>query len=129
MTPDQAQQLEHFHRQHAQLQPWCLEAIEENPALFGYIGPTRGELRQLPLKFILWATPPLVFPKGSPAAPLTHELQDWRRRMERVGSDVDARKLVAVQARRTWSRLVELASGINMQISPDRLITVELRDV
>jgi hypothetical protein len=127
MTPDQAQRIEQFHRQHAPLQPWVLEAIADDPRLFGVTAPSRGELRKMPLRFILWSMPPLVYPDGSPAAPLIHELADWRVRITRA--DVDSRKRIAVLARRAWVRLVELASGVNVEVAPGNLVTVPLLDV
>jgi hypothetical protein len=128
MTPDQAARIESFHRQHAPLQSWVLEAMADDPELFGITAPSRGELRALPMRLILWAMPPLVCPNDSAGAVLIHEMHDWRRRMERVGPDVKARKAIAVQARRTWARLVETADAINVDVH-GTLITVKLRDV
>ncbi len=116
MNLEQQQAIEHFHRQHRPDPDWLLEMKAESPQLFGYTAPSRGELRELQMKFILWGRPVLAWPDSSPAVLLIHDLEDLRCMIRRT-KDQEKRKAIAIKARRTWSRLVEMATGIRVQIS------------
>lgn len=127
MTPDQAQSIEQFHRSYRPVPDWCLDAIAECPRAFGYSPPSRSELRALSLGWILYGTPGLIWPPDSIAAPLTTDLQHFRLQMNRT-RDPDQRRRIAIQARRTWARLVECAVGIRVEVSPGVMGESVLRD-
>jgi hypothetical protein len=117
MNLEQRQAIEFFHAGHRPDRDWLLEMKAETPRLFGYTPPSRGQLRELPMKFILWGRPGLVWPDDSPAVLLIHDLEDCRSLFMRFRGDEQKRKMIAIKARRTWCKLVELATGIRVQIS------------
>lgn len=127
MTPDQAQSIEQFRRSYRPVPDWCLEAIAECPRAFGYTPPSRAELRALPLVWILYGTPLLIHPQNAPDAPLTTRLQEYRVQLKRA-HDPDAKRRLAIQARRTWVHLVECAVGIRVEVFPGVMGESVLRD-
>jgi hypothetical protein len=102
-------QLDQFARLEALLDP-----SPHNPHSLSIFGetPTRAGLRALPLHWFLWGRPTLVYDndRGGDAV-LEHELNDCRVMWRRT-RDPKRREQIAYKARRTWSRLVELAIGL-----------------
>jgi hypothetical protein len=114
---EQRQAIAFFHAGHKPDPDWLLEMKAESPELFGYTVPSRAQLRELPMKFVLWGRPTLVHPSECNAVLLEHDLEECRKQFPRWKADERMRKVIAVKARRTWARLVELATGIRVQIS------------
>lgn len=80
---------------------------------------TRGELRGLPLKWIFvhsFDEPLLAFrdKHQGEAAVLRAELDNYWQ-IYRRKSDPKAKRMIALQARRAWARMVELAEGIRIR--------------
>ena len=116
MSDGLQQSLDRYARLRALLDP-----SPDNPHALSVFGPParRADLRALPLMFILVPNaraPQLAFPDEDAEGLASVLYADLRICWERwrYTDSPEKRKTIAIQARRYWARLVELAFGIEV---------------